>query len=614
MKVYLYLDNNNFILKLDSIKVDIRFNNYIFLNDLSDITVCSELNKTFYKNYFNNNYKYLFILFRDNTKDQKELYKKNIISKISENNISVYLYSNDIYWKRLCFIEGCDKVKVNYNFIDDKPLKSLKILSILDDFSYNCYKNECDLIILNPFKWKYQFDILKPDMFLVESVWSSVITKIGLHEYHDDVSILLLDIIKYCKEKNIPAVFWNKEDGINYNLFIWVAKYFPYVFTTDINCINKYKKDCKHNNIFTLMFAAQPLLHNPFNRSNDYNLLFAGRWYYGRDFIKRRESMKILINNNKLNDLYDLHIYDRNYNKLLNKQSFPKKYNKYLRESVKYTKLCKLYKKYRIMLNVNSICDSTTMFSRRVFEALACKTMVLTTESPGIRKLFPNVNISKSAKDTNYILNNIMKNYKYYEKDNYDTYINIMKNHTYTNRLEYIADILEIEFTKKFEKIICISFVDSEEDNNKIITTFKKQTYMNKSLIIFKKVKEGDKIINTILDKNIMQFSYYKLNDNIKDFINSIKNSYIFLLSSNSKYGKNYIDEYLINFYYMPSEINILTKSINNEDKMVKLINISEGSLCFRKNCEKLFLNYIENIENICKEYIYSVDRYNYSE
>ena len=63
--------------------------------------------------------------------------------------------------------------------------------------------------------------------------------------------------LDYCKSNNITTIFWNKEDPVNYDAFIDVAKYFDYIFTSDENIIDRYVEDTGNSNVFPL-----PLLHN----------------------------------------------------------------------------------------------------------------------------------------------------------------------------------------------------------------------------------------------------------------------------------------------------------------------------------------------------------------
>ena len=100
-----------------------------------------------------------------------------------------------------------------------------------------------------------------PDMLLVESAWAGnggdwryKITYNKPQEHNQ-----LFPLLDYCKEKSIPAVFWNKEDPPNYDKFIDAAKRFDFIFTTDQNCIDKYKLDAPDSVIDVLPFLS--LIH-----------------------------------------------------------------------------------------------------------------------------------------------------------------------------------------------------------------------------------------------------------------------------------------------------------------------------------------------------------------
>lgn len=58
-------------------------------------------------------------------------------------------------------------------------------------------------------------------------------------------------------------MFYSKEDPVNYEAFIGLARKCEYVFTTAVEKIESYQKDCRHNNIFVLEFGVNPLYHNP---------------------------------------------------------------------------------------------------------------------------------------------------------------------------------------------------------------------------------------------------------------------------------------------------------------------------------------------------------------
>ncbi|MGL4740597.1 MAG: hypothetical protein ACRC41_07305, partial [Sarcina sp.] len=160
--------------------------------------------------------------------------------------------------------------------IDDNN-KKIVVACILDEFSYNCFKDEGEFIYLTPQNWESEIANLKIDFLFVESVWTGLRDEwkfkfINMHEltsFKKANENYLNNILSWFKKNNIPTVFWNKEDPIHYDEFIYVAKKFDYVFTTDENIIPKYIEDCKHNRVFTLQFAANLKIHNPINKGKE---------------------------------------------------------------------------------------------------------------------------------------------------------------------------------------------------------------------------------------------------------------------------------------------------------------------------------------------------------
>ncbi|EPZ62245.1 glycosyl transferase family 2 domain protein [[Clostridium] sordellii ATCC 9714] len=123
-----------------------------------------------------------------------------------------------------------------------KTFSGINIASILDEFSYECFNPDVNLINLN---YKSCLDEIKhfnPDFLFVESAWkgknNSWENKIASTNAFVDSK--LLELINYCKNKNIPTVFWNKEGLINLKFFKLVSLLFDYIFVTDENIIKEY--------------------------------------------------------------------------------------------------------------------------------------------------------------------------------------------------------------------------------------------------------------------------------------------------------------------------------------------------------------------------------------
>ena len=138
-----------------------------------------------------------------------------------------------------------DKQKSNPKHIQIENLKDLKIACIMDTFSFNVFAPEAKLSALTPHSWEEEIKAIQPDMLLVESAWRG---KDDL--WQNKIHILsqeLADIIVYCRQNGIVTAFWNKEDPYHFNDFIDTIQYFDFVFTTDSECIPKYKQILKHD-------------------------------------------------------------------------------------------------------------------------------------------------------------------------------------------------------------------------------------------------------------------------------------------------------------------------------------------------------------------------------
>lgn len=146
----------------------------------------------------------------------------------------------------------------------------INVVTICDKFTYECFRYEANFIPLTKQNWKSEIDESHPVMLFLESAWNGnngewTYTMVSYKKHLGDP---LRKVIKYCQSKNIPVVFWNKEDPTNYEVFIDVAADCDYIFTTDGNILEKYKSRVGHNRVYALPFAAQPAIHNPIRDKN----------------------------------------------------------------------------------------------------------------------------------------------------------------------------------------------------------------------------------------------------------------------------------------------------------------------------------------------------------
>ena len=489
-----------------------------------------------------------------------------------------------------------------------------RVLCNFDEFTYNCFKPECEILVpLNTTNWIQTIEQNNFDFFFVESTWKPIgkgitLAYTGALVTRNKYSYLKA-IIKYLNKKNIPTVFWNKEDNKFFNEFSVYAPLFDYVFTTDQRTLHLYKRKCKKlkrtKEINTLIFAAQPLLHNPIKdydfKKYEGDVFFAGAWY---NFAQRIVELKELLT---LPRQIKLHIYDRKFDG--KKSNFPKEFWYRLKKAVPYKEICKKYKRYPIMLSVNSVKGSETMFARRVPEALICKTSVITTPSISIRKHFPGVFMKRTNAEVSNTILMLLRNNSFREKHNHVMMRNVLVSHTYFNRMVQICKTIKVKPPEYKLKVVVLY------DDEKVNTFIKEQNYPN----IVKSLKINDNVIDDI-------FINRKVEDKeIEDL------GFVVVMNSNYQYGKYYVTDSILSFQFN-EHIDIIGKAcylkkdkyinVNDENRFVN--NISIGSMCISlkgdldKRKEKLiFLKKVlkdKKIPDKHKMNILSIDRYNFME
>ena len=238
----------------------------------------------------------------------------------------------------------------NYSFKFERKHERLKVASILDQFSYEAFKYECDLFQITPENWQKELQSFDPDMLFIESAWCGKDDKWGgklITAYRE-----IGQIARYCATNAIPVVFWSKEDPFGYDAFLDVARLADAVFTTAGECVDKYKKDLGHDNVYFMHFAVQPKLFENHEIPRQDKFCFAGAYY--KQFPDRNKAFDKIYN--ALSDYKGVVIYDRFYND--KSRRFPKKYQKDVIGTLDYNDIYKAYCGYKYNINMNSITDS----------------------------------------------------------------------------------------------------------------------------------------------------------------------------------------------------------------------------------------------------------------
>lgn len=267
---------------------------------------------------------------------------------------------------------------------------NLKIALISDALTQSCLGDECVVRNVTPANHQEVIGQWRPDMLFVESAWfgfeSSWEHRIASYKEPWRSNRKLRRVVEYAKNAGVPTVFWNKEDCVHFQRFISSAAFFDYIFTVDEKCVEKYKTQLGGDVVVnTLMFPIQPAIHNfsgfnfKYNRAN-----FVGS-YSQHIHNRRREWQDAMFR--AASDL-GVTVFDRNSNRKHKNYRYPELSYLEVFSAVPHDATGQIYKDYLVSLNVNTIEDSDTMYSRRLVEILACGGVAVTNPTRAVDRLF----------------------------------------------------------------------------------------------------------------------------------------------------------------------------------------------------------------------------------
>ena len=442
------------------------------------------------------------------------------------------------------------------------------VAAILDTFSEYCLRYEADLVLLTPKDWREEIARSRPAFLLVESAWGGnngawryVITHNLVREFNP-----LRDLLRYCREHDISTVFWNKEDPPNFEFFIDAAKEFDIVFTSDADCIPRYREMCGHDRIYTMPFAAQPRLHNPCRKTSwpHHAVCFAGSWM-GEKHRERTESLRFLLEPALR---FGLHIFDRNLGRtdLGQKASmyrFPDRYQTAIKGSLNYEEMLTAYRCYDVMLNANSVTDSPTMFSRRVFECLACGTPVVSTESTGMREMLgDHVRVTRSAEETAAHLNALLSDDEARAREGHLAYRHAHEHHTYRHRMDEMLSRVGLKPQEPARPTVSVVISTCRPRNvTHALENFARQSYQEKELLLVLNNSSFD--IDAIRaharacpNVHVLQMEGQPtLGACLNRAVREASGAYIAKMDDDDHYGERYISDMMLAAAYSDAEI-----------------------------------------------------------
>ena len=439
------------------------------------------------------------------------------------------------------------------------------VAAILDTFTEYSLRHEVNLILMSPIHWRAQLEKTRPALLLVESAWrgNNGGWRNRIVHYEEVEDKALRELVQYCRSNGIPTVFWNKEDPPHFDNFLGAAREFDFVFTTDEDCVPRYKRALGHERVFVLPFAAQPRLHNPSRERGwpSHPVCFAGSWVTRR-YPERAETLRYLL---EPAIPHGLHIFDRNLTRpeFGSDYRFPDRYKPLIKGTLTYEEMLTAYRCYDVMLNVNTVSESPTMFARRVFESLACGTPVISSESVAMtRMLGKHVRVTRDKEKTSEHLRELLGDEEARVREGHLAYRYVHENHTYRHRMNEVFRRLGVKPLASERPAVSVLMPTMRPENVlRCLDSFKKQTYANKELILILNNAEFDldSIRRDAESNSNVRVLHVEGRTTLGDCLNrgveAASGKYVAKMDDDDHYGERYLSDSVLAASFSEAEI-----------------------------------------------------------
>lgn len=441
---------------------------------------------------------------------------------------------------------------------DIVPRLDLNVVSILDEFTHDCFAPEFNLIPLDRKGWSGQ--ISSADLLFVESAWRG---NGGTWNYtinrFDERGDDLKAVLAAAKQHSVPTVFWNKEDPVSFDVFLPTAKAFDGIFTTDADVVDAYKEAAQHDRVDAMPFAAQPALHNPIGRPRGGDVLnrvcFAGSWR-GDKYAKRGSDFDTLLRpalSRGALDIYDRYAGGPDEDRL----GFPEPFKSSVLGSLPYSEIGTAYRSYAAFLNVNSVQESPTMFSRRVFELLACGTPVISTPATGIERLLGDTVLTtdtpeRTAELVDWVINEPLERDRHAHRG----YRLVHSKHSYEHRVDQLLGLAGVAAKRPRRRVTVICVSNRPEMLDHAIQSFERQTYPDKEFIFVANSAGFDTSMLNSVAARVQNAQAYQIDESatlgecLNHALAGSDGDYFAKFDDDDHYGENYLSDLMITFPY----------------------------------------------------------------
>ena len=232
----------------------------------------------------------------------------------------------------------------------------------------------------------------------------------------------------------------------------------------------------------------------------------------------------------------NVEIYDRQFGKDDPNYMMPPEYAPYIKGNLPYDEIDKAYKGYTVSINLNSIKQANSI-ARRVFELLACNTVTVSNYSYGVVTGFGKLVITSDNAD---VILATLKNYENVpgglDKFRLLGLRKVFSENTYEDRFAYICSkVLGVNLASYKPIVAVVAAVRNEEEYQKVKSSFERQKYGNKKLIVLTK---GNVSAETVI-KGV---------DDLPQHLDGV--DYVGMMSPDDYYSASYLEDMAYAFRY----------------------------------------------------------------
>lgn len=425
----------------------------------------------------------------------------------------------------------------------------LRVATIMDEFTYTGFAPECDLQQLSLSAWREELEGFRPEMVLIESAWRGLNDEWGakVGQFSSEVK----GILDWCSANQVPTAFWNKEDPVHYATFLNLAHRFDAVFTTDIDCVARYKAALRHDKVFLLPFACQPELHNPVETApRKQAFCFAGA-YYVRYPDRTRDLDDFLAH---LTEHLPFEIFDRNHGKTHPDYMFPESYHKYIVGTLPASEIDRAYKGYDFGINLNSVTNSQSMFARRVFELLASNTRIVSNFAPGLKRFFGDLVIATNSGAEALRRIRTQEEIGVVDRLRLAGLRKVMQEHCYSHRLMRIAGKLgvEVKDSTALPSVTVLAKAKDRAEAERLLSQFESQTYRHARFVLI----VSDEVVHQEMELPDRAIGLTSSDVGSKMLARFVEpGSWVTGFSSADHYGQNYLADLVLASRYSAAPV-----------------------------------------------------------